>query len=291
MTPGAAARPLPSGSEIRAGADVQLTDAVSGFDADARRALGNVLEKGGAGFAGEGATTGNAVSNAPALLSDATATLDAVRPNPGALAGLIGDARTVAGALATNALGGTVTAARRVLDATGAHSAALASAIDDLPALQANAAAVLPSTGRLLAALTSASETLRPGIAALASGIPDVVALEQRTPAVSVLGDVAGTVAPTLRALTPMLTKLAGPASGLTPLSTPVAELAGVLIPYRSELVQAPLGFTRWGNFTYDFGTGAGDRAVRFSMVLTCALARDPYPAPGAAGKERKPCP
>jgi hypothetical protein len=84
---------------------------------------------------------------------------------------------------------------------------------------------------------------------------------------------------------------LAGPASGLAPLSAPVAEIASVLIPYRTELLQAPLGFTRWGNFTYDFGTGAGHRAVRFSMVMTCALARDPYPRPGAASHERSPCP
>jgi hypothetical protein len=55
--------------------------------------------------------------------------------------------------------------------------------------------------------------------------------------------------------------------------------------------VEAPLGFTRWGDFRYDFGKGAGHKAVRFSMVFTCAHARDPYPAPGAAGKERSPCP
>ena len=52
----------------------------------------------------------------------------------------------------------------------------------------------------------------------------------------------------TLRALTPALIRLVGPASGLTPLSSPIAELASVLIPYRTELLQAPLGFTRWGN-------------------------------------------
>jgi hypothetical protein len=91
-------------------------------------------------------------------------------------------------------------------------------------------------------------------------------------------------------ALIPALGELRGTASGLTPLTDPVTELANVLIPYRQELVQAPLGFTRWGNFTYDFGTGSGHRAVRFTMVFTCGLARDPYPKPGEAAKDRKPC-
>jgi hypothetical protein len=115
--------------------------------------------------------------------------------------------------------------------------------------------------------------------------------LERDGASISGLAGVADAARPAFSAIAPALSELIGPASGLTPLSAPVATLARVLIPYRNELVQAPLGFTRWGAFKYDFGTGAGHRAVRFSMVFTCARARDAYPPPGAASRERRPCP
>jgi hypothetical protein len=101
---------------------------------------------------------------------------------------------------------------------------------------------------------------------------------------------VAHIAGPVFRALVPALRELQGAASGLTPLTDPVYELANVLIPYKQELIQAPLGFTRWGNFRYDFGTGSGHRAVRFTMVFTCGNARDPYPKPGEASTDRKAC-
>jgi hypothetical protein len=137
----------------------------------------------------------------------------------------------------------------------------------------------------------AAATRLEPGVTALGRALPSLRRLEGGAGSVTRLGQVAATAAPVLRALEPALAGLRGPAAGLTPLSTPAWTLATVLIPYRTELLQAPLGFTRWGNFPYDFGTGSGHRAVRFSMVLTCALARDPYPAPGAAPRERRPCP
>jgi phospholipid/cholesterol/gamma-HCH transport system substrate-binding protein len=291
LTPGRIARPFPSDSLIRATAGVQLTDVISGFDATARQALGQTLTGYGTGFAGQGAATGSVIAEAPALLSDTSATLAAIRPESGSLEGLVGDATTVAGALATNALGQTVTAARQVIETTGSHAGAIGEAIDALPGVEQASSSVLPSANTLLGRLTSASKTLQPGVAALADSLPGLEGIERGGPELAVLAGVAGAATPTLKALSPVLAKLIGPASGLTPLSTPVSELATVLIPYRTELIEAPLGFTRWGNFTYDFGTGAGHRAVRFSMVLTCALARDPYPAPGAASKERRSCP
>jgi hypothetical protein len=178
-----------------------------------------------------------------------------------------------------------------VLDVTAAHAADVTASVAALPDVQRTALAVLPHADTLLGALTAASRELGPGVSALSAALPDLAALEQDAPAIDELAAVGRAVRPTMRAFSPLLAKLGGPASALTPLSTPVAELADVLIPYGSELREAPLGFTRWGDFRYSFGTGAGHRAVRLSMVMTCALARDPYPAPGAAAKERKACP
>jgi ABC-type transporter Mla subunit MlaD len=292
LTPGRVRSPLRSGSVIRGTGAVQLTDVISGFDADARRAMGQVLTGYGTGLAGRGVGLGQVISAAPPLLSDLTVAMQALRPQPGTLARGIGDAGTVAGALAqSGALAGVVSAASQVLQTTALHARALGDTIGALPAVERATAAVLPGANALLGEVRSASSDLAPGVAALTRALPGLQALEHDGPAVSELASVAGHAAPVLRVVTPLLARVGGPASGLTPLSTPVAELASVLIPYGTELREAPLGFTRWGNFTYDFGTGAGHRAVRFSMVLTCALARDPYPLPGAASKERKPCP
>jgi ABC-type transporter Mla subunit MlaD len=291
LEPGQTARPWPSGrllSDTTGG--VQLTDVISGFDAAARRALDQTLTGYGTGLAGRGVALNDTIAAAPGVLRDLTAVLDALRPRPGVLAGAIGSATTVAGALADGDLAGLVGSARHVLDTTSANAAPISATIDALPGIERTSAQVLPSADVLLSRLTTTAHDLGPGVAALARALPAVGRLEANAPAIAQLERVASTAAPALSALTPAFARLAGPAAGLTPLSSPIAELAPVLIPYEAELKQAPLGFTRWGNFTYDFGTGAGHRAVRFSMVFTCALARDPYPLPGEASKDRRPC-
>jgi ABC-type transporter Mla subunit MlaD len=294
LLPGARGHALPSGSPVRAGAGVQLTDVVAGFDGDARRALAQTLTAAGAGVAGRGAGAGDAIDRAPALLADATAVLRAATPQPGALSGAIAGAGTVAGALApprSATLAEIVSDSRKTLGATSDAARPLAATIDQVPGAERASAAVLPGADALLARLESATDALEPSVGAVTAALPGIRALEREGPAISELAAVAGAARPAFSALTPALSQLIGPASGLEPISASVATMANVLIPYRTELLEAPLGFTRWGNFTYGFGTGAGHRAVRFSMVFTCAKARDPYPAPGAASKERKSCP
>jgi hypothetical protein len=179
-----------------------------------------------------------------------------------------------------------ITSARSALSATGDVGATIRA----LSATEHATADVLPGANALLARATVAARDLSPGVSALVNALPGLSETESETPAVSTLGSVARVARPVFAALTPVLGDLRGTAASLTPLSDPIAQLASALIPYRSEIIEAPLGFTRWGNFAYDFGTGSGHRAVRFSMVLTCALARDPYPAPGAAANEKRPC-
>jgi phospholipid/cholesterol/gamma-HCH transport system substrate-binding protein len=292
LDPGpATARALPSGRLLRTvSGGVQLTDVIAGFDASSRRALGTVLTQAGAGVAGRGVGVNEALSGAPKLLSDLTAVLRALSPAPGALSGLVGSGTVVADALAgppgEDTLGQLVDDASSVVSATGSAAATIRA----LPSAEDAAARTLPSADGLLDRGTAAARALAPGVRALADAMPSLVALESHAPAVSTLAMVARAAAPAFAALTPTLAAAQGPASALTPISDPFSEIASVMIPYGHELVQAPLGFTRWGGFRYDFGTGAGHRAVRFSMVMTCGLARDPYPGPGAATQERKPC-
>jgi phospholipid/cholesterol/gamma-HCH transport system substrate-binding protein len=295
LTPGQIGRPWRSGSLITdTTGGVQLSDVISSFDADAREAMQRSLAGYGTGLAGQGVAANHVIAAAPALLTDLTATLGALTPQPGTLAQTIGSASAVARALAPagdTTLVDLVATARAVVETTGNHANAIATTIGALPGVEQTTATVLPHLDTLLASLSGTATVLTPGIDALARALPGLETLEVNAPAISTLGTVASAAAPVLGALTPVLARLRGPAAGLVPLSSPAFELAELLIPYKTELIQAPLGFTRWGNFTYDFGTGAGHRAVRFSMILTCAHARDPYPAAGAASKDRKPCP
>ena len=88
-----------------------------------------------------------------------------------------------------------------------------------------------------------------------------------------------------------MLQGLWTSAAAVTASTEPVVKLADYLIPYGTELVDGPGGFTRWGEYRYPDGQASGHKAVRFTMIFTCAKARDPYPAPGAAAKEKSsPC-
>ena len=292
VSPGDVGHPRPSGALIGASGGVQITDVIAGFDSQARGALQQILNGYGTGLAGRGVAVGHVIAGAPARLANTTTVLHALQPRPGTLSADIGDARSLAGTVAgSGALPGLIASATRVAGTTAAGAPQIAATLRALPRLEQTTSAILPQADRLLATVTGTSQTLEPGISALADALPGVRALEDSAPEVSGLAQTAGRVPAVLHALLPVLSELPGPASGLVPLSSPVARLASVLIPYRSALIQAPLGFTRWGNFRYDFGTGAGHRAVRFSMVLTCAFARDPYPRPGAADRERKQCP
>jgi ABC-type transporter Mla subunit MlaD len=283
-------RPLRSGSLLHTvTGGVQLTNVIAGFDGAARHAMQTVLTQAGDGLAGRGIAVNESIAQAPSLLANTTAALHAVDPEPGALSDAIGSAYTVSSALTPpgdQTLGDIVSAARATLSATGNASQTIAA----LPAAEQSLAATLPGADTLLERTTLAARDLTPDVQALAQALPGLNALEQRSPAVTTLGEVAHDAAPVFSALIPALGELRGTASGLTPLTDPFTELANVLIPYKQELIQAPLGFTRWGNFRYDFGTGSGHRAVRFTMVFTCGLARDPYPKPGEAAKDRKPC-
>jgi phospholipid/cholesterol/gamma-HCH transport system substrate-binding protein len=283
-------RALPSGSLLHTvSGGVELTNVIAGFDGDARHAMQAVLTQTGNGLAGRGVAVNQSIAQAPSLLANTTAALHAVDPEPGALSGVIGSADTVSSAVAPpgdQTLAGIVSDARAALSATGG----LPQTIAALPGTEHWLGATLPGADTLLTRATTAARDLTPGVRALAQALPGLKALERASPAVNTLGEVAHHAAPVFSALILVLGELRGTASGLTPLTDPVTELANVLIPYRQELVQAPLGFTRWGNFSYDFGTGSGHRAVRFTMVFTCGLARDPYPKPGEAATDRKAC-
>jgi hypothetical protein len=293
IAPGDPARPLPSGARIgpaRTSAGSQLTDVVAGFDADARRALGRTLEAYGTGASGRGPAVNRTLAVLPRLLRAGTAQLRALAPRPGTLAGLVGDARPLARAAADGGLDGAVAGARGTLERTGRRGDDVTAALDALPATEAAMEETLPRVDGLLRRLAATADGLRPAVRALRTALPALRAAEREAPGLDRLAAVARDARPAVAEATPLVREVHGTAVTLGPLADPVAALGRDLAPYRRELVEAPAGFTRWGDFRYGFGRGAGHRAVRFSMIFTCAPGRRPYPAPGQARGDRKAC-
>jgi phospholipid/cholesterol/gamma-HCH transport system substrate-binding protein len=293
IDPGDAGRPLPSGARIgraRTSAGGQLTDVIAGFDADARRALGRTLETYGTGAAGRGPAVNRTLAVLPRLLRSGTAQLRALTPRPGTLAGLVGDARPLARAAADGGLDGAVAGARGTLERTGRRGDEITAALDELPATEAAIARTLPPVDGLLRRLAATAGGLRPAVRALRTALPALRAAEREAPGLDRLAALARDARPAVVEAAPLVREARGTAVALGPLADPVAALGRALVPYRRELVEAPAGFTRWGDFRYAFGRGAGHRAVRFSMIFTCAPGRRPYPAPGQARGDRKAC-
>jgi ABC-type transporter Mla subunit MlaD len=295
LTPGDESHRLrPDATLPVATSGVQVSDVAAAFDRDARGALKRTLRGFGGGVVARGPKLNRALGQTPETLAWGTPELEAAYGRPGTLSGLTSAADTVANAAAppgTHALADLVPPARLVFDATAGEGAALAGTERQLPLIEAEAARTLPPAERLLAELAPTARQLTPAVDSLARALPDLRALEREAGAIPSFGRLAAQAQPVLARATPVAAQAKGPVAALAPLAGPFGQLAHVLYPYRRELLEAPLGFSRWGGFKYDFGQGAGHKAVRFSMVFTCATARDPYPAPDAASKERSKCP
>lgn len=297
LTPGDARHPLRSGSTLAGGlvtAGTQVSDVAAAFDRDARAALGRTLRGYGGGITGRGPRLNRMLGQMPETLAWTRPQLRAASGKPGTLSGLTSSADAVALAAAppgSRDLARLVPSARLVLGSTAAEGPAIAASERALPPLEAEAARTLPPAERLLATLAPTARELAPAVDSLARALPDLRRLELETGAVPSFARLADRARPVIDSARPVTASAQGPIAGLEAVAAPLGQFARVLYPYRRELLEAPLGFTRWGSFRYDFGKGAGHKAVRFSMVFTCATARDPYPAPDAAPKERSKCP
>ncbi len=305
LQPGDAERPLADGAVLRARPAVQLTDVVAAFDADTRRAMATSLRGLGVGLEGRGQTLQHTIAVAPTVLKSSTAVLNASQSVPGRLHQLLGALQDVSAAAApargaadrtgsavprAGELAATVAGARRTFGATARAAGPLGAALDLAPALERMVAGVLPVADRLLVHAAHAARTLQPAVLALDHSLPALRRVAARRVELGALETIGRRALPALRAAAPLVRAVRGPAAGLAATTPAIGTLAAYLVPYRTELVEAPAGFDRWGGFRYAAGAGAGHRAVRFSMVFTCARARNAYPAPGAAHRDREAC-
>jgi ABC-type transporter Mla subunit MlaD len=296
LEPGRAGPALPNGGLIprtQSTSGTQVADVIGGFDAATRAALARTLARAGAGSAGRGEAINQAIAAAAPTLEHAPPLLRALRPQPGAAADLVVQADRALEPLSprgSSDLGTAVTSADAVTGPVAAHARSLGTLLDAAPGLEQQVDMTLPSADGLLGHLQHTAAVIRPGIRALRASLPSLRGTETASRNLPALDRVAVEAQPVIAAAAPVVRRLWTSASAVGAAVPPVVTLARYLIPYGHELVEAPAGFTRWGEYTYDNGQGAGHKAVRFTMVFTCAKARDPYPAPGAAAKERTRC-
>jgi hypothetical protein len=266
---------------------------VAAFDAQARGALSRDLYAYGSGLAGHGLDLNATIRDLPPLLTKGGPLLRALAPRPGVLSGLVAalDAtmRGLAGHTAGD-LSGLISAGATTFQALAIESGPIGATLDELRPFSDQARTTLPIADPVLVDATAAAGELTPGVHALEVALPSLDQLLALKPQLGQLSVLAHAANPVIRLLGPVLVQAYGGAASLRPLAYALEPLAAYLSRYRNDLYAGPHGFTTWGGFHYGFGQAPGARAVRFAIVFTCEHARDPYPAPGAVGKDRKPC-
>ncbi|WP_320670205.1 MlaD family protein [Patulibacter defluvii] len=291
LEPGDRSRPLPDGARLgTAPATVQLSDVAAAFDARTRRALSGTLRQVGSGIAGRGPDLNRTLATLPATLDGLTPLARGLAARPGALAGLLGAADAVLRSLdADGALAAIVPAARRTLEAIPDDG--LAATIGALPAVERQAARTLPPARALIDDVGGLAAELRPVTAATERALPSLLSALRRSDGIGAFARLGRQATPVLARSGPVLGAARDPAALLDPLTAPLGPLSRYLAPYHDDIVDAVVGFDRWGDFAFPDGQASGARAVRFSMVLTCHFGRNPYPRPGEAStKDRKSC-
>jgi virulence factor Mce-like protein len=293
---GDVAHPAPEGWTIplsRTSTNTQLTDVIASFGARARAALGRTVYAYGAGLAGHGGDLSSALADLPVLERQGEPLLRALDPRPGVLSGFVHQLDLTTRGLAGQApgdLASLISAGASTFGALAQQQGPLGAALDDLRPFSDQVRSTLPIADPVLARATVAIKALTPGVQALAVALPNLDELLARRPQLAQLTPLAHAADPVLRVLGPVLRQAYDATASLAPAAEALQPLAAYLAPYKAELYAAPHGFTTWGGFRYYNGQAKGARAVRFTMVLTCQKARDPYPAPGQVGKDRKPC-
>src|SRR3954470_10579414 len=277
----------------RTATGTQLTDVVAAFDRKTRGGLSASLVGYGAGMAGRGQDLNQALGDLPPTLEAGTPLLRSLDPSPGALSRLVAGAGATLHAAAGDReddVAGLVSGASGTLGATAAEAGPLSDAIHRAPTAMGAAQQVLPEANPLLDDLTRASRALSPGMKALSRAIPDANALLANRPALDRLSDLARKADGTVGLAAPVLTDLRPGLLTFPPLLSAAEPLTGYVGRLPDDVLAGPTGFTTWGDFSYADGQASGHRAVRFTPVFTCAPARNPYPAPDQAAKDREPC-
>lgn len=278
-----------------------ITELLDVLDEPTRDALGSFLRESGGGFAGQEANIDDAVRALPRELPDLATVARALSHSGGTdtvrmmravdtLAGRFeGRGRQIAEM--TSRLGAT-------LQAVGVDNAdPLRDTLDRAPETARRVRQSLAKLDEPLARTESAMIALRPGGQALAKALPDTRGVLREAPVtLDKVPGVAGQASPALKQLTGLMADARPLAPKLTRAFDDAADPLAVLAPYSAEVAAAFTALKRVLE-----GHDAPDRHwLNIMLVPTSELlgtgmlgrdplvARDPYPAPGQASRNRQ---
>ena len=289
LFPGNTDDPMPEGGTIplaRSGSGVDLLEVAQVFNAKARAALQDATSSGGTGLAGRGEDVNVALADLRAALPELASQLEAVTSDPGAIARTIAGAARATRGLASagpDELARGIVAASGVTGAIASEADALGESLDLLRPFEDQFLETAPLADPLLDDANAAARELVPAARTLADALPEVNEVlargeEIRTETIRL----TDAINPVLAAAGPVLRDLRVTVASIKPLLGPLNQLVDYVAPYADDIRRAGIGLVSATSTKYDAGpTAAGNVALRFAPVLTCARARDPYPDPG----------
>lgn len=298
IRPGDLDHPMAEGGTIpvsRAGSGVDLLEVVQLFDRRSRRALSATATNVGLGVAGRGDELNGALGDLSSVARHGTPQLRAITRRKGAIRDIVsGTADTVRGLKGRRPddVSALIRSSSSVLGAVGHRDRELGASLDLLRPFEDEFLATAPLADPLLEDSAELSKELAPAFSELGDAAPSINRLlglgdeirSQTRVLVRFLNPVLRKAAPLLRRIRPAIASLDPFVEALNPIVT-------IVTPYRDDIRRAGLGFISATDNSYPEGaTAAGNPALRFSPVLTCHTARDPYPEPGETLTHSKSC-
>jgi ABC-type transporter Mla subunit MlaD len=298
ILPGNLNEPMAAGGTIplrRTGSGVGLLEVVQLFDKQARRALSKASFNAGIGLAGRGPDLNGALHDLPPLTRNGASELKALTSKPGAIARSIAATERVVSGLAgarPDDVRALLRSGSAVLGAVANQQGALGRSLDLLRPFEDQLLATAPLADPVLSGATTLTRKLRPAVVDLAAALPDL----NRALA---LGDVlrrqthrlTSFLRPIIRAATPVIASLEPTVASINPLLNALGRLVDTITPYRQDFVRAGHGLVAATTLRYPQGqTAPNNPALRFAPVLTCAKAREPYPAPNTTRSHSQSC-
>jgi ABC-type transporter Mla subunit MlaD len=291
VSPGDHHHPLRPGTvipESRVTMSNTLPQALETFDAATRAALARDITVVGEGWLGRGQQTNSAIADQRVDYTYGTPLLRALVPFRGVLADATAAAasvsRAVLGTRPDDNAAGTTASATFWQTLAARNRAAVAT--QRFGAAEQQLLQTLPAADQTIAAATDATRPLEALAQQIVAEDPDFVALFKSAPALVDSTRRFNRDAPgVLRGLIPTLDALREPALALPLIVGYGAAFGPALDPYASELNTAAARLIAVTSFTY-----AGKTALRVTGTIGCLGHRDPYPPPGQAQNDTRPC-
>jgi phospholipid/cholesterol/gamma-HCH transport system substrate-binding protein len=289
-------RPAPPGSTIpraQTAASAELVDVLDVFDPPTRAALRRVAPTLGGGVEGRGPDINASLTDLEPALRGATPLFRAVSPRSGALRDAAFNARVVLRALAppdSRELEVLLPDAASTAEGLASRSSDIEETVRLMPVAEDEAHRTLPPADAALRDARATLVELRPGLRSLRDALPSLDRLLRSEEGLRSAGRLGLAAKPVLAESRPLLIELRPVTAALDPLLDALGPLVAKLSAYGDEIRGAARGLRTATARRYAAGAGPPRRAIRSVPVLTCHRARDPYPAPDEARRQRQAC-